>query len=115
MRGFPSALVLTLLLGPGISLAESPLRHNPFQKPNLDLVRTETPNNASVSWTGELRGVISGGKEALINVDGEILMVGDEHQGFRLIDVRERTAVFEKNGKRMLLSLDQKQGIWITP
>ena len=57
-------------------------------------------------WERELRATSVSAVRSMINVDGVILLLGEELDGFRLVEVRERAAVFEKDGTRRTLSMD---------
>lgn len=58
--------------------------------------------------TGDLRALMVGGKQPLVNLGGTILGIGESVDGFRLIEVRERSAVFEREGKRYERGLGRK-------
>jgi hypothetical protein len=45
------------------------------------------------------------GKASLITVDGTIVKVGEEIEGFRLMTVKEGKAIFLKDGQRIELSM----------
>ena len=86
------------------------LHRNPFERPGLVRTarsRVATAERAPPPWTPELRAtLVAGGGSSLANVDGEMVKKGEEYQGYTLVDVREREAVFERGGKRWVLSLD---------
>ena len=42
----------------------------------------------------------------MVNVDGVILEIGEEIDGFRLVEVREYEAVFVRDGARRTLIMD---------
>ena len=96
------------------------LSYDPFKKPEL---LTMPPSSTAVSaqastadqgdveasvapLEGELRATIEAGPYSMINVGGEILMLGDTMDGYRLVQVRETEAIFEKNGTQRTLKLD---------
>jgi hypothetical protein len=51
----------------------------------------------------------------MANIDGKIIKVGEEVAGFLLVDVSERSAIFEKYGKRIVISMDEDDGKDETP
>lgn len=53
----------------------------------------------------ELRAVIAGGARPLVNLGGVILDIGDSIDGLRLVEVRESSAIFTRNGNRVELAL----------
>ncbi len=57
----------------------------------------------------ELRAVMAGGARPLVNLGGTILGIGDSVDGFRLVEVRERSAVFARDGNRVELALGHKR------
>jgi hypothetical protein len=77
-----------------------------------DGTRTPAPAAAQVPpvpvLTTELRAVMLGGARPLVNLGGTILGIGDSADGFRLVEVRERSAVFVRDGNRVELPLGRK-------
>ena len=101
------ALILAVVNSQSFSRS---LKHDPFKKPKF-LEKVEPQANAvteakETPMEGELRATITAGAQSMVNVDGVILTLGEEMSGYRLIEVREREAVFERHGKRELLSID---------
>jgi len=109
---FPIAtLTLSLLLsawpvGPAAAGEPPALSHNPFSRPSSEVVRTERSivelGNGSIP-TFPLQATMVGHTSSLANVGGRILKPGDEYQGYRLLSVHERHAVFEKDGRNMTI------------
>ena len=60
----------------------------------------------SFLWQPELRGIIRSEDIAIANMAGEMIELGHEYEGFRLIKVKDQSVVFEKNGKQYPVSLD---------
>lgn len=83
------------------------LKNDPFQMPNLAGNTTDNKLvTATVSGNGlELRGILMSSSNPMVNVNGEVLSVGDVIDGYRLIDVTEINAVFEKQENRITLDL----------
>ncbi len=52
-----------------------------------------------------LRATLSLGRASLADVDGDIIGIGEEVNGYRLLAVNEGSAVFSKDGKRLELSV----------
>jgi hypothetical protein len=86
------------------------LHRNPFERPVLvkpESVAAMKSEQAPPPWTPELRAtLLAGDGLSLANVDGEMVEIGEDYQGHTLVEVREREAVFERGGKRWVLSLD---------
>ncbi|MFK8067951.1 MAG: hypothetical protein AB8D52_06880 [Gammaproteobacteria bacterium] len=57
-------------------------------------------------WQPELRGIIRSEDVAIANMAGELIELGMEFEGYRLIKVREQSVVFEKDGKKYPVSID---------
>ncbi len=53
----------------------------------------------------ELRAVMVGGARPLVNLGGTMLGIGDSTDGYRLVEIHERGAVFARDGKRFELAL----------
>ena len=95
------------------------LTHDPFKKPDLLIkppathaVSTADQNTVEASIApleGDLRVTIQAGPYSMVNVGGEILMLGDTLDGYRLVQVGEIEAIFEKNGIKRTLSLIDRE------
>ena len=124
MRAKSAIIVSLLFLGvfPGLVAGEeskysrnaaSILRHDPFKQPKL-LVEPEKPDEPDVSavikvpppWTRELRATMVAGQASMANVDGVLVTLGEQLDGFTLVEVHERSAVFEKETVRRVLTLN---------
>ncbi|GEM_PF-1888000 len=106
-----------LLLAPELHIDpfENPLETDkPEEKTNraLESITSETATAEGDSarkgllWQPDLRGIIRSEDIAIANIGGDMIELGEEYQGFRLIKVKERSVVFEKNGKQYPVSLD---------
>jgi len=97
------------LLAPWLSTvtaADEPpeLRHNPFSRPSSEVIRTERSvieRDDGEGVTLDLQATMIGTVSKLANVAGHILKPGDEIQGYLLIAIYERYAVFRKDGQSM--------------
>lgn len=88
------------------------LRMDPFARPDL-AVKPSTGkaklDGAAVSkWNPVLLSTLRADESSMVNVAGRILMLGEEIDGYELIEVKERSAVFEKAGKRYILEMDAR-------
>ena len=104
-----------LLCLPGLAHAQADhLKHDPFARPVLaprpapaapvpgDSVRAPVPEPV---WKPELRAVMVAGPKSIVNVAGVLVRIGEQIDGYRLVEVHEETAVFVNNKKRVTLSL----------
>ena len=112
-----AALVLAAVLvalAPGVRGQGRSLQHDPFARPALGVI----PANASADAASRraqaapalkprfnLQAVLVAGPQSIANVDGVMVRMGDAIQGYRLVEVQDRSAVFEKNGARFTLGI----------
>ena len=55
----------------------------------------------------ELRSILQAGNESVVNLNGEILMIGDSFKGYQLLEVGKQSATFIKDGAKIKLTLRQ--------
>ncbi len=129
----PLLMVLAATLAPGASvlceeLPPPALQHNPFLRPNLEALgaqsvqpagaasgrndgqreKTIAKNRAAFEEPLELRAILHAGRESLVNVGGVILGIGEEVDGYRLVKVEEREAVFRKDSLTFIVPMDER-------
>ncbi len=89
------------------------LQHDPFARPALaglqhasrpGPARNGEPTAASTRRL-KLQAVMVAGPKSIANVDGTMVRIGDQIYGYRLVEVHERGAVFEKNKTRFAVSI----------
>ena len=89
----------------------SVLNTNPFIKPNSLLVNTNSNNsNADKQYSQteiQLHATLYSEDQSLANVNGKIIFVGEEINGYKLISVGEGVAIFKKNGEEITLSVSE--------
>ena len=56
-----------------------------------------------------LNAVLVSGADSLANVNGTVVRIGELVQGYRLVEVHDRSAVFEKNNLRFTLDMPSAQ------
>ncbi|WP_347250174.1 hypothetical protein [Zoogloea sp.] len=99
--------LLAVAASPSPAADDTPplLRHDPFRRPAPP--PSATPASGATSspapWQPTLRGVLLAGSGALANVDGQMVGIGERIEGHRLVSVSEHQAVFEKDGRRIVL------------
>jgi len=84
------------------------LSHNPFSHPELLSPPSGRGLSVDEARRGEgleLRATLVAPEHAMADVNGVILTVGEEVDGFRLVEVGERRAVLEREGTRVVVSL----------
>lgn len=104
------AALLTLVAALPAMADDTPtalLHHDPFRRPAPPLApRTSDPATpAPAVWQPTLRGVLLAGAGSLANVDGQMVGIGDHIEGHRLVSVSDRQAIFEKDGRRIVLDM----------
>ena len=89
------------------------LQHDPFARPALTGLqhaskpgpgRNGEPTGAFTRRL-KLQAVMVAGPKSIANVNGTMVRIGDEIYGYRLVEVHERGAVFEKNKTRFAVSI----------
>jgi hypothetical protein len=89
------------------------LQHDIFERPPLETLK---PSKSELvkpvkpplpEWKPELRATITGGGAAMVNVDGRIVQIGQDIEGYRLIEVGDRTATFVRDNVRHTLHLNE--------
>ena len=110
-RAVLRAALCLLVMGPGPAThasAARDLRHDPFDWGALQrVVEAKQPQAAAEAQARapRLRAVMRGPSGGQVNLAGTIIGVGESAEGYRLVEVREFSAVFSKNGKTVELEL----------
>ncbi len=89
-------------------------RFDPFKKPD-QLVKTSTQSEKSEKSEKsenlfqtklQLFATLRAGKNSMVNIQGRIVQLGEEIEGYKLVEVNDDSAVFANSEQRVLLSLD---------
>jgi hypothetical protein len=108
------ALALGLgALVPCVMGQDRPLQHDPFAKPALLGPPAASPGGATRRAQKapvarpklNLHALLVAGPDSIANVDGVMVRVGDAVNGYRLVEVEDRSAVFEKDGARFTFGI----------
>lgn len=90
---------------------ERVIKHNPFDQPDF----SKSSNQAAVEEQTaapqkllQLRAVLYSSSAPLVNINGKILAVGEEIDGFLLQEVSEDGAVLVKDEVQIMLSMAQE-------
>jgi len=91
------------------------LRNDPFVRPNLNANAAggaasgaaggSDRGAAEAPWQPRLRAVVVAGPRSSVLVDGQVVEMGGEVDGYRLIRVLPDKAIFVRNGRRVELTL----------
>ena len=111
-KRFGIAVGLAILVGhstAAVSWAGSPppLRFDPFRErdPAVVAPRPAEKRDSDRAFQPVLLSTMVGGERPLANLGGEILGIGDESHGYRLLEVRSFEATFEKEGETLRLEV----------
>lgn len=92
--------------------AQGALRHDPFVRPQLSASVNHRPGDpvlpmdaAGGEWSPQLSSAMMAGKDSMVTVDGVIVRLGEEINGYRLLSVRDHEAVFQKGRKKIVLKM----------
>lgn len=101
-------VLISGLIVPAVA-ADKNLTYNPFSKPEA-LAPVQTPSKTVMTTAQQamnlpLNATLVSNQAPLAIVNGELLGIGEEIQGYRLLSVDEGRAVFEKQGQRHTLLL----------
>lgn len=102
-------LVILMLPSAVTPAADVVLKTNPFIPPvDTDGDGSKKTGVADVPIPAmELRGIMEAGPNSLANIGGEVLAIGQEIQGYRLVTIQPRHVVLEKNDSQKILSIDK--------
>lgn len=87
-------------------------RHDPFAQPvlkKLRLKKTHSENTLPESekpWLPVLTSTLRAGSNSIAIVGGRVIKIGQQVEGYRLLEVGEQDALFEKDGNKIRLRLD---------
>ncbi|WP_417616044.1 hypothetical protein [Oceanisphaera sp.] len=98
---------LWLLAATALADTGMPLR-DPFVRPQTELSTRPTPTPIASAPGFTLRALLVAGDSSLANIDGTILALGDEFDGYRLISVTQEETLFEKGSNRYRISLKER-------
>ncbi|OIN05590.1 hypothetical protein [Oceanisphaera psychrotolerans] len=104
-RLFP--ISLWLLATTALADTGMPLR-DPFVRPQTELPARTTPTPVVSEPDFKLRALLVAGDNSLANIDGTILALGDEFDGYRLISVTQEETLFEKGANRYRIPLKER-------
>lgn len=104
-----SILMITAGLVNAKELPLAPLKYDPFKQPAFLKPPAHTKKRIThvVKPRLELRSILQAGDESMVNLNGEILTIGDTYRGYKLVEVNKQSAVLEKNGRKIRVTLQQ--------
>ena len=101
-KQFISVFILITLLLSLSHAAERTIKltKNPFNRPPIFNTSKNTLSYTSSNGPGaelDVRATMSAGEKSLVNIGGNIIRVGEEIRGYRLLSVEEDKILFLKN------------------
>lgn len=85
------------------------LQHDPFARPTLATIAPPAPGGASAPkdppWQPRVNAVLVAGSKSLANVDGFVVELGQEINGYRLVEVSESGVVLVKERQRLVVKM----------
>ncbi len=79
------------------------LKNNPFNQPNLVVESVPEEGSQVPRWSGFLRATLVAGTKSLANVNGTLVGVGEDYNGYTLLKVGEGEAIFVRADERLTL------------
>jgi hypothetical protein len=89
------------------------LQTNPFLRPTNEQINSGNSNstsNKTPAGSMRLRGIMRANSNSVANIDGEIISIGQQIQGYTLISIQQRHIVLDRNGTQVTLSIDNETG-----
>jgi len=99
-------IILLVILQAG-AVGAAGLSRNPFKSPLPKPGGPPVPGSINAPAPTELKltGIMLIGDQALVDLSGHILAIGDEAEGYTLMSVTEEEAVFLRQGRRVVMSI----------
>ena len=97
-------IILATVLSP-VAVSAEPLRHDIFARP-FNVGTTTSTSGVGNRQHPKLFAVMVAGDKSLVNLNGTIIGIGEEKDGFRLIRVRDHVAIFKKRRKWVVMDMD---------
>jgi len=99
-----------LLLGcvHAAAAADAPAgRHDPFARPDLAGLAAAAASGsvAAPTWQPRLRAVVMAGPRSMVLIDDEVVELGVDVNGYRLIRVLPDKAIFVRDGRRVVIAI----------
>ena len=104
------AILVCMCLPQASHSAGHELKTNPFARS----VEVQAQVSASPAVAEELsvpfvlRGTMVAGQQSLANISGVVVSLGEEINGYKLVDVQQREVVLQRHDDRRVLTVDQE-------
>jgi hypothetical protein len=115
MTGVATLLALAFVVRPAVAADASALPlHNPFKRP-VQAVSDPATQGGGGAPSGEaaaprlvLKALLLAGPDTVVSINDEVLRIGERIEGYRLVAVEGTRAVLVKDGKRLVLDIEDK-------
>jgi hypothetical protein len=102
---FLTSLVFLLLITVSDSaVAESVLRFNPFQQPDMKLERTDAGRKSSNAL--KLRGTVVDGEDSMVNINGKFYRLDEMVSGYRVVNIESGKVTLHRGVNETVLTLN---------
>ncbi len=103
-------LVLIIYVSPAAAGELDKPRFDPFAKPErLQKIHANSEDAEKLFVNkAKLTATLRAGDNSMISIQGKIVLLGEEIEGYKLVEVTDRTAVFVNDEQQILLSLDNQ-------
>lgn len=99
-----SLTFIVLLTLSNYTEAETVLRFNPFQQPDIDAEKLNTGRKSNSPL--KLRGTVVDGEESMANIDGKFYRLDEKVSGYRVIDIKSGEVVLHRGLIETVLTLN---------
>lgn len=112
MKNFKLAVIFVLIfvissVTGAVEVFPVRLERDPFSRPKqVKQQRTIIKKTAEETTKLKLRATLISEQSSMANVNGVLLTSGDVIKGYRLLQIREGEAVFEKQGRKVVVNID---------
>ena len=106
-----TALALLLAGATTCALAADAMpRHDPFARPKLAAEAPALPPpTPAAEWRPHLSAIVAAGARSMVQLDSTVVELGEEIDGFRLVSVTEKKAIFAKGRRRVELTIGNER------
>ena len=97
-----TGIVVCAVVSGGV-IAESELRFNPFEQPNIEAELTDSENKTGNEL--KLRGTLIDGDDSLVNIGGEFYRLNQEVSGYRVLRIDSGKVTLRRGVNETVLTL----------
>ncbi len=90
------------------------LINNPFKRPDFLMENSggvPVITEGGAGFVLDLRAILAAGKLSIVNIGGKFYKIGDVVDGYQIVEIHEGSAVFMKNGKRVIAVVHDNKSV----